>query len=109
VLKVTGDFPQLVDGVIAFSPGEYFSHLGKSKTWIRDSAKNIKAPAFITSAKSEATDWAPLFDVIDSKDKQGFIPETAGKHGSKALWKKQADSDAYWGALTAFLNKHFID
>ncbi len=109
VLKVAGDLPQLVDGVIAFSPGEYFHHLGKSKTWIRDSAKNIRAPTFITSSKNEAADWAPLFDVIDSKNKQGFIPETAGKHGSKALWEKQADSKVYWEAVTAFLNKHFID
>jgi len=109
VLKVAGDFPQLVDGVLAFSPGEYFHHLGKSKTWIRNSAKNIKAPTFITSAKNEATDWAPLFDVIDARHKQGFIPETAGKHGSKALWKKQADSEAYWQAVITFLNKHFLD
>jgi len=109
VLKVAGDFPQLVDGVVAFSPGEYFHHLGKSKTWIRDSAKNIKAPSFITSAKNEAPDWAPLFAAIDSKDKQGFIPETAGKHGSKALWKKQADSEAYWKTVTDFLSKHFLN
>jgi len=106
-LKVAGDFPQLVDGVIAFSPGEYFSHLGKSKTWIRDAAKNIQAPTFITSSKNEATDWASLYEVIDARYRQNFIPETAGKHGSKALWKKQADSPAYWDAVTEFLNTHF--
>ncbi len=108
VLKVAGDFPQLLDGVIAFSPGEYFHHLGKSKTWIRDSAKNIRSPAFITSAKSEAADWTPLYKAIDARYRQSFIPKTAGKHGSKALWKKQADSAAYWQAVTTFLNKHFI-
>ena len=107
VLKVAGDYPRLVDGVIAFSPGEYFHHLGKSKTWIRDSAKNIRSSAFITSAKSEADDWAPFYEVIDAQYRQGFIPETAGKHGSKALWKKQADSAAYWQALTTFLKTHF--
>jgi len=89
--------------------GEYFHHLGKSKTWIRDSAKNIKAPSFITSAKNEVPDWAPLFAAIDNKDKQSFIPETAGKHGSKALWKKQADNAVYWQAVTEFLNQYFID
>ncbi len=109
VLKVAGDFPQLLDGVVAFSPGEYFSHLGKSKTWIRDSAKNIRSPVFITSAKSEAADWAPLYEAINTRYKQGFIPKTAGKHGSKALWKKQADNQAYWKALTTFLNSHFIN
>lgn len=105
-LKAAGDYPQLVDGVLAFSPGEYFSHVGKSKTWIRDSATNIKAPTFITSAKSEAADWLPIYDVIGTADKQSFIPETAGKHGSKALWNKYDDSAAYWSAVTDFLNRY---
>ncbi len=104
VLKVAGDHPELVDGVLAFSPGEYFSHVGKSKTWIRDSAKNIKAPTFITSAKNEAADWAPIYEVIDTANRQSYIPEAAGKHGSKALWKKYDDSAAYWKAVTDFLD-----
>ena len=104
VLKVSGDHPELVDGVLAFSPGEYFSHVGKTKTWIRDSAKNIKTPAFITSAKSEAADWSSIYDVIDTGYRHSFIPETAGKHGSKALWSKYADSQDYWDAVTEFLN-----
>lgn len=107
VLKVAGDHPQLVDGVLAFSPGEYFSHLGKSKTWIRDSAKNIKAPAFITSSRNEADDWKPIYDVIAAGNRYSFIPETAGKHGSKALWEKYDDSAAYWRAVTDFLKNNF--
>ena len=105
-LKVAGDHPQLVDGVLAFSPGEYFSHVGESKTWIRDSAKNIKVPAFITSSKNEATDWSSIYEAIDATKRQSFIPETAGKHGSKALWKKYNDSDAYWHAVNGFLDRY---
>lgn len=105
-LKVAGAHPELVDGVIAFSPGEYFSHVGKSKTWIQNSAKNIKAPTFITSARSEAADWAAIFDAIETANRQNFIPETAGKHGSKALWKKYDDSAVYWKAVTEFLNRY---
>jgi dienelactone hydrolase len=104
VIKVAGDHPQLVDGVLAFSPGEYFSHVGKSKTWIRDSAQKIKAATFITSAKNEVADWPPIYDVIDSTKRHRFIPETAGKHGSKALWKKYADNLVYWQAVNKFLN-----
>ncbi len=104
VLKVAGEHPELVDGVIAFSPGEYFAHLGKSKTWIRDAAKDINMPVFITSSKNEASDWSSIYDVIRSTDKQSFIPATAGKHGSKALWEKYADSESYWSAVTAFLD-----
>ncbi len=105
-LKVAGDHPELVDGVIAFSPGEYFSHVGKSKTWIRDSARNIKAPTFITSAKNESADWAAIYDVIATDIRQNFIPGTAGKHGSKALWEKYNDSTAYWNAVSGFLNRY---
>jgi len=104
VLKVAGDYPQLVDGVLAFSPGEYFAHLGKSKTWIRDSAKKIKVPVFITSSRSETDDWKPLFKAIPSKMKSSFTPTSAGRHGSKALWKKYDDSENYWQAVTRFLN-----
>jgi dienelactone hydrolase len=109
VLKVAGDQPELVDGVIAFSPGEYFSHVGKSKTWIQDSAKNIKAPAFITSSKTETDSWASIYEVIDTSHRQSFIPETAGKHGSKALWEKYADSQAYWDAVMVFLDRFKTD
>ena len=104
VLKVAGDYPEHVKGVIAFSPGEYFSHLGKSKTWIRDAAQKIKAPSFITSSKNETDDWMPIYNAIESTNKQSFIPETKGKHGSKALWKKYSDSKSYWKAVTKFLD-----
>lgn len=104
VLKVAGDHPELVDGVIAFSPGEYFAHLGKSKTWIRDAAQNIKAPVFITSSRKEASDWSLIYQAIDITNKKSFVPKTDGKHGSKALWDKYADSEAYWDAVTRFLN-----
>jgi pimeloyl-ACP methyl ester carboxylesterase len=108
VLKVAGDHPELVDGVLAFSPGEYFSHLGKSKTWIQDSARKIKVPAFITSSKDEVIDWSSIYDAINSNDKRSFIPESAGSHGSRALWKKYDDNTVYWGAVTKFLNQ-FIE
>jgi len=104
VLKVAGDYPQLIDAVLAFSPGEYFSHIGKSKTWIRDSTKNIKVPTFITSSKDEADSWNFIYLAIPSKTKTGFIPETAGRHGSRALWNKYDDSEDYWQAVSEFLH-----
>jgi len=103
VLKVAGDQPKLIDAVLAFSPGEYFSRLGKSKTWIRDSAQNIKVPVFITSAQDEAGSWAAIYQAIPSATKTQFIPTTPGNHGSRALWAKYADSTAYWDAVTDFL------
>jgi len=105
VLEVAGDHPELVDGVIAFSPGEYFSHLGKSNTWIRDSARKISVPTFITSSRNEVDDWLLIYDAIDAANRQSFVPESAGRHGSKALWNKYADSAAYWDAVAEFLAK----
>ena len=102
VLKVAGDHPELADAVLAFSPGEYFAHLGKSKTWIQDAAKYIDIPVFITSARNESDSWRVIYDVIPSKNKTGFIPDTSGHHGSRALWKKYDDSESYWQAVTAF-------
>jgi pimeloyl-ACP methyl ester carboxylesterase len=104
-LKVAGDHPELADAVIAFSPGEYFSHLGQSKTWIRDAARNIRAPVFITSSKDEAESWQAIYEVIPSAEKVSFLPATPGRHGARALWGKYDDSTAYWTAVTEFLDR----
>ena len=107
VLKVAGDQPNLVDGVVSFAPGEYFKRLGKSPTWIQESAKNITAPVFITSAQSEYNNWAPIYGVINTDTKTYYLPKTKGNHGSRALWDKFFDSPGYWKAVTEFLNKNY--
>ena len=91
------------DAVLAFSPGEYFADQGKPKTWVADGAKRIAVPVFVTSAKSEHDDWAPIAAAIDPAKLTTFLPETAGHHGSSALWASQPDNAAYWTAVTAFL------
>jgi len=104
VIKAAGDHPELIDAVLSFSPGEYFSHIGKSKTWIQDSAKNINIPIFITSSKNEADSWKVIYDAIPSKEKSYFIPTTKGIHGSRALWKNYNVSETYWQAVKEFLS-----
>ena len=107
VLQVAGDSPGVVDGVLAFSPGEYFKRAGKSATWVRDAARHIKVPVFITSSRNEADQWAAIFAALESGDKASFIPATDGRHGSRALWKKYPDSDAYREAVQGFLERYF--
>ncbi|HED17960.1 MAG TPA: alpha/beta hydrolase [Gammaproteobacteria bacterium] len=107
VLKVAGDSPALVDGVLAFSPGEYFERAGKTATWVQDSAQRIKVPVFITSAHSETDRWAGIFAAIKSGRKVSFIPATDGRHGSRALWREYPDSGAYQNAAKAFLEQYF--
>jgi len=107
VLRICGDFPELVDGVLSFSPGEYFEKQGKTNTFIQDGAKNISIPVFITSAKDEKIYWEKIFNAIPSKDKYSFLPDTKGNHGSRALWKQFEDNEDYWDAVETFLNKYF--
>lgn len=91
-----------VAAVVAFSPGEYFTFEDQK---IADFAKGVECPVFISSAKSEQKDWQAIYEALGSKDKTGFVPSSAGTHGSKALWKSNEGHEEYWKALTAFLNQ----
>ncbi len=91
------------DAVLAFSPGEYFDDLGKPRTWVADRAKALAVPVFITSARSEGKNWAPIAAAINPAKLTTFVPATPGHHGSSTLWPTQPDAEAYWTAVTAFL------
>jgi alpha-beta hydrolase superfamily lysophospholipase len=108
-LRIAGERPDLVDGVMAFAPGEYFERFGKPATWIQSSAKKIQAPAFVTSAKNEFPRWEKIFNAIPGQQKAKFVPTTKGNHGSRALYKQFDDSDAYWTAVAKFLNNYADD
>ncbi len=109
VIKAVGVTPALADGLVAFSPGEYFDHGGKPKTWVRDSAAGLTYhPIFITSAAKERSSWTAIYDAIPSKNKEAYLPTTPGNHGSRALWAQFVDSGAYWRALRAFLTQYFL-
>lgn len=107
VIQITGTEKNIADGVVSFAPGEYFARFGKSNTWVQAGAAAIKKPVFITSAKDEKQQWKNMFAAIPNKRKASFVPETAGNHGSRALWKQFPDNTEYWKALTTFLDKNF--
>jgi hypothetical protein len=88
-----------IDGILAFSPGEYFKIEGKE---IKDYASKVKCPIFITSAKNEAKQWKVIYDAVKT-DKKYFLPIEEGKHGSKALWSSNSDHKEYWTAVKEFL------
>ena len=106
-LKVGARYPQQVDGVIAFSPGEYFEKDGLSATWIRASAKQLTIPVFITSARKEKHRWESIYDAIQSRSKMSYTPATRGQHGSRALWSHFPDNEGYWTVLDTFLKSYF--
>lgn len=94
--KMGGD----VAGVLSFSPDEY---LGGPRL-VRDAARKISVPVFITSALSEATPARRIFEAVASEDKVQFVPKGFGLHGSSALDNGKA-SDEYWAAVETFLGR----
>ncbi len=104
VLVVAGTQPELVDGVLSFSPGEYFGDLGKPDNWVTTAARKIKAPTFVTSARSERDNWRGIYAGIKAA-KSSFVPNTKGNHGSRALWLKFPDNEGYRKAVQAFLER----
>ncbi len=92
--------PQLVDGILAFSPGEYFTFEGKS---IADYSREISIPVFITSAQSEKSNWEPIYQNLTSSQKMSYIPEFKGYHGSRALWSSNEGHEKYWEHVKKFL------
>ena len=106
-LEAAAEHPDVIDGVLAFSPGEYFAALGKSATWIREEAAKVECPVFVTAARSEESDWKPIFEAIPSKVKTTFVPAGPGTHGARALWPESAGNEEYWTAVEAFLKANF--
>lgn len=102
VLKIASERKD-IDGVLAFSPAEYYGKMGKPNDWITSTAKNISVPTFITSNKMEKKKWWDIAAQIPEDNRAYFLPTKIGKHGSRALWSKYADSAEYWKAVEEFL------
>lgn len=104
ILHIASEHPEIADGLLSFAPGEYFAKQGKTADWLTSSADKIKMNVFITSAKVEEPMWKAIYDRIQS-EKEYFLPETNGNHGSRALWEQFDDSKDYWEAVKKYLNK----
>src|SRR5262249_12843354 len=103
VVELAGENPDLIDGALAFSPGDYFAKQGKPGDWVKKAAAHITKPVFITSAKKEKNQWAAIYAAIPGESKHSYLPETAGEHGARVLWTEQKESPDYWKAVEAFL------
>ena len=88
-----------LSGILCFAPGNYFKINNKE---LKTFAAKITCPVFVTSAKSEYKNWKGIYEAVKS-DKSNFLPETEGKHGSKALWNNNPSHQAYWAAVSKFL------
>ncbi len=91
-----------VEGILSFSPGEYFKIDGKE---IKSFAAKVNCPVFITSSGKEHNQWKEIFDSVPG-EKFSFLPaKEEGKHGSKALWANNSNNQKYWKAVQVFLLK----
>ena len=91
-----------IDGVLAFSPGEYFKFENKMiQEWI----KEVKCPVFITSSRDESSECKKIFNSASNSLNKQYIPEHKGFHGSKALWESKKGYENYWKHVNLFLSK----
>jgi len=104
VLRLAARPANHIDAVLSFSPGEYFARFGKPKDWIRQAARTLQQPVFITSARNERRQWQAIYASIPSPKKRSYVPRGAGQHGSRALWTRFADAPGYWAAVQTFLD-----
>ena len=105
VLALAGQDKSFADGILAFSPGEYF----RGNPPVKANAAKIAVPVFITSAKNETRQWRKIFEAIpQAMPKTGFVPEDQGVHGSSALIPNRSSNEAeYWAAVETFLRENF--
>ncbi len=95
-------YKEQVKGLVAFSPGEYFTFDGKS---ISEFAGDVSCPVFITSSQTEKDEWEEIYRQIKS-EKTFYLPDFKGYHGAKALWEENNGNESYWEALKDFLNRY---
>lgn len=101
-LWLAGEYPALVDGVIALSPGEYLA--GHS---VGDAAPGIAVPVLVVSPPAEVARWQAIYDAVPHGRKARFTPPDGGRHGSSVLIPSLSPgSEVHWQAVEAFLAVH---
>ena len=104
VLSLAGETPDWVDGVLAFSPGEYF----RGELSVAGAAGTIAVPTFVTSAAAEWGNWSGIRSAIPVGQLSAFRPQGKGRHGSSTLLPVSSSAtQEYWKAVEGFLGRHF--
>ncbi len=92
-----------VAAVISFSPGDYFI---EEKGSLKEKLGKLTKPMFVTSSKEEAVELTGMLEKVKmGKSMIHFVPNSAGAHGSRALWKTDLNNGEYWAAINAFLDE----
>jgi dienelactone hydrolase len=103
VFLLAAKYPQDVEALLAFSPGEYLAHA----TAVRTAAAQLSIPIFVTSATDggEVAQAKAILDAAPARQKVQFVPRVAGIHGSSTLRsdRNPRGADENWEAVKAFL------
>jgi dienelactone hydrolase len=95
--------PGEVNGIVAFSPGEYLN----KKRAVRDAAARVSVPVFIdqSSGADEVAASAAILKALKSADKQQYVAKAKSTHGSSTLRAdtNAAGAEAHWQAVLKFL------
>jgi pimeloyl-ACP methyl ester carboxylesterase len=98
VLKIAHQIDMVI-GVAAFSPGEYFGaklNLGKA-------IDGLEKPTFITASKVEMGKMKPLEAHVQPGMLTTYVPQVEGQHGSRALWTSKTGYEGYRRAFSDWL------
>lgn len=101
VFKLGSDHNKDINGILSFSPGEYYS---ESDTLVAGWAKRVDGiPCYVTCGVNEKNNAEPIYDAVKSTNKKFTLPKN-GKHGSSILM----DDKDNWKEVKIFLNQ-FIE
>ena len=87
-----------IDGVLAFSPGEYHDD---DSTLVRQWVSDLAVPAFVAAGVDEAEMTQPIFDAIPVAAKTHYVAEV-GAHGGSILFQDDRNMQATLDFLSIF-------
>jgi dienelactone hydrolase len=97
--------PEQLQGLLAFSPGEYLDHPDA----VVEAASSVRVPVFIDQAKDsdEVSASRSIFNALPNADKTLFVAQVSGVHGSATLREDRNPRGAQenWVAVERFLSR----
>ncbi|MFK7766436.1 MAG: PDZ domain-containing protein [Mariniblastus sp.] len=93
-IRIAGEGLAELDGVLAFTPNEYFAEHGKPADWIAASAKNVKIPVYVSACRDGAE---------KSKAITQSVPENLLTSSTGSVF--QISPRAYFSSVSKFLSR----
>lgn len=89
-----------VSGVLAISPGEYFTGFFS----VQNQLRGLEKPVWIAASSLELKYVTELSEGIAGPSRKVFIFDNQTAYGAKALWDGEPGSNEAWLSIMVFLN-----